>query len=55
MVVLLICAPWNRHLLMGVINLNKPSGPTSHEVTAWVKAILETRESRVIPVLWIPV
>ncbi len=38
------CSPYMRsieqHLLMGVINLNKPSGPTSHEVTAWVKAIL---------------
>lgn len=32
--------PIEQHLLMGVINLNKPSGPTSHEVTAWVKAIL---------------
>ncbi|MGB3907512.1 MAG: RNA-guided pseudouridylation complex pseudouridine synthase subunit Cbf5 [Methanomethylovorans sp.] len=32
--------PMEQHLLMGVINLNKPSGPTSHEVTAWVKAIL---------------
>lgn len=38
------CSPYMRsieqHLLMGVINLNKPNGPTSHEVTAWVKAIL---------------
>jgi len=38
------CSPYGRsieqHLRMGVINLNKPSGPTSHEVTAWVKAIL---------------
>ncbi len=25
----------------GIINLNKPSGPTSHEVTAWVKKILK--------------
>jgi len=32
--------PIGQHLLMGVVNLNKPSGPTSHEVTAWVKAIL---------------
>jgi H/ACA ribonucleoprotein complex subunit 4 len=23
-----------------VINLDKPSGPSSHEVTAWVKRIL---------------
>jgi len=24
----------------GVINLDKPAGPTSHEVAAWVKRIL---------------
>lgn len=34
-----------QHLLMGVINLNKPSGPTSHEVTAWVKAILGLKKA----------
>lgn len=28
------------HLKYGVINLDKPSGPSSHEVTAWVKRIL---------------
>jgi H/ACA ribonucleoprotein complex subunit 4 len=28
------------HLKYGVINLDKPSGPSSHEVTAWVKKIL---------------
>jgi len=32
--------PIEQHLRMGVINLNKPRGPTSHEVTAWVKLIL---------------
>jgi len=26
----------------GIINLNKPSGPTSHQVVSWVKEILET-------------
>jgi H/ACA ribonucleoprotein complex subunit 4 len=25
----------------GVINLDKPAGPTSHEVAAWVKRILK--------------
>ena len=30
-----------KHLLLGAINLDKPSGPTSHEVVAWVKRILE--------------
>lgn len=29
-----------RHLATGVINLDKPSGPSSHEVTAWVKRML---------------
>ncbi len=29
------------HLRYGVINLNKPRGPTSHEVAAWVKRILD--------------
>lgn len=30
-----------KHLLLGAINLDKPSGPTSHEVVAWVKRILD--------------
>ena len=25
----------------GVVNLDKPAGPTSHEVAAWVKRILK--------------
>lgn len=28
------------HLRLGAINLDKPSGPTSHEVVAWVKRVL---------------
>lgn len=27
------------HISKGVINLDKPAGPTSHEVVAWVKRI----------------
>jgi len=38
------CKPEDRtleeHLRLGVINLDKPSGPSSHEVTAWVKRIV---------------
>jgi H/ACA ribonucleoprotein complex subunit 4 len=38
------CTPENRsfrnHLRYGVINLDKPPGPTSHEVVAWVKRIM---------------
>src|SRR3989304_1768754 len=29
----------------GVINLDKPAGPTSHEVTSWVKKILEIKKA----------
>lgn len=29
------------HLKYGIINLDKPSGPTSHEVVAWMKRILD--------------
>ncbi|MEM1555523.1 MAG: RNA-guided pseudouridylation complex pseudouridine synthase subunit Cbf5 [Desulfurococcaceae archaeon] len=36
--------PWSRpveqHLKYGVINLDKPPGPTSHEVVAWIKRIM---------------
>lgn len=39
------CDPNNRDiedlLKYGVINLDKPSGPTSHEVVSWVRKILE--------------
>ena len=38
------CPPDKRsmrdHLRYGVINLDKPTGPTSHEVVAWVKRIM---------------
>jgi len=39
------CKPEDRpaedYLKHGVINLDKPAGPTSHEVAAWVKRILK--------------
>ena len=35
------CTPQNRTIFdlikYGLVNLDKPSGPTSHEVVAWVK------------------
>ncbi len=38
------CKPEERpikdYIRFGVINLDKPSGPSSHEVTAWIKRIL---------------
>jgi H/ACA ribonucleoprotein complex subunit 4 len=30
----------NEHLRLGIINLNKPPNPSSHEVTSWVRKIL---------------
>jgi H/ACA ribonucleoprotein complex subunit 4 len=33
--------PAEEYLKYGVINLDKPAGPTSHEVAAWVKRILK--------------
>jgi hypothetical protein len=39
------CPPSDRllkdRLRFGVVNLDKPRGPTSHEVVAWTKKILE--------------
>ncbi|MBU4451936.1 MAG: hypothetical protein KJ851_04000, partial [Nanoarchaeota archaeon] len=37
------CAPQNRkikeYVINGLVNLDKPRGPTSHEVAAWVRNI----------------
>jgi H/ACA ribonucleoprotein complex subunit 4 len=33
------------HMSLGAINLDKTSGPTSHEVAAWVKRILEVEKA----------
>ena len=33
--------PAENFINYGVINLDKPAGPTSHEVSAWVKRILK--------------
>jgi H/ACA ribonucleoprotein complex subunit 4 len=32
------------YIRYGVINLDKPAGPTSHEVAAWVKRILNLQQ-----------
>ncbi len=32
--------PAEEYICYGVINLDKPAGPTSHEVAAWLKKIL---------------
>ena len=33
--------PIAKYMRKGVVNLDKPAGPTSHEITSWVKKILE--------------
>lgn len=41
--------PWNRpeelYIRYGIVNLDKPPGPTSHQVTTWVKRILEVSKA----------
>jgi len=37
--------PLQEYLKFGVINLDKPAGPSSHEVTAWVKRILGVEQA----------
>jgi len=43
------CEPSKRsiieHMRLGMINLDKPVGPTSHEVVAWVKLLLNIRRA----------
>lgn len=47
------CSPLKRdiksYISSGVINLDKPSNPSSHEVVAWVKRML-----RLVPLLLEP-
>jgi len=33
------------YIRFGVINLDKPAGPSSHEVTAWVKRLLDIKHA----------
>jgi len=37
--------PIKEHIRKGIINLDKPAGPTSHEVVSWVKKILNLRKA----------
>jgi len=32
--------PIDLHMRFGMVNLDKPAGPSSHEVVAWVKLML---------------
>jgi H/ACA ribonucleoprotein complex subunit 4 len=36
--------PADEYMRYGLINLDKPAGPTSHEVAAWVKRILRLQQ-----------
>ena len=37
--------PLDKYMNLGAINLDKPSGPTSHEVVAWIKKILNVEKA----------
>ena len=37
--------PLEEHLKYGVINLDKPSNPSSHEVVAWIKKIMKVQKT----------
>jgi len=40
-----LARPLRQHLSYGVINLDKPSNPSSHEVVSWVKKILRVEKT----------
>ena len=37
--------PIQEHIKHGIVNINKPSGPSSHEVTAWTKRIIGVKHA----------
>ena len=37
--------PIKEYIRFGIINLDKPAGPSSHEVTAWLKRILSLKRA----------
>ncbi len=37
--------PIEKHVVNGVINLDKPPGPTSHEVVAWIKKLFNVEKA----------
>jgi H/ACA ribonucleoprotein complex subunit 4 len=40
--------PLDEHKRYGVINLDKPSNPSSHEVVAWIKRILKVDKTGMV-------
>ena len=39
------CRPLQEYIRYGVINLDKPSNPSSHEVVAWIRRILRVEKT----------
>lgn len=37
--------PLDQHVRFGLIDLDKPSGPSSHEVVAWVKRLMRLKHA----------
>jgi H/ACA ribonucleoprotein complex subunit 4 len=37
--------PIQEHIRLGIVNLDKPPGPSSHEVVAWLKNILSLKHA----------
>ena len=37
--------PLVEHLKYGVVNLDKPANPSSHEIVAWIKKILKVEKT----------
>ena len=37
--------PAKEYLRFGLVNLDKPAGPSSHEVTAWVKKLMNVERA----------
>jgi len=37
--------PIDLHIRFGMVNLDKPAGPSSHEVVAWVKLMLDLKHA----------
>ena len=40
-----IARPIEEYVRKGVVNIDKPAGPTSHEVVAWIKKLLNIRKA----------
>ena len=43
--------PLAEYLKYGVINLDKPANPSSHEIVAWIKKILKVLNYKILLIL----